>query len=600
MAERGGKVDGRALGYALAVAIGMFLSLSAASYARIEVNAAGVDQVEPFTSWFPDNAVAAFVLVAVIACALGLAAYAFFTRFDRIAEKLGAWQGWHRMPLSFNGRSVILCSIAIFVLWLPIICLMYPGILTVDTFDQLYEYQTTAPTLYATSGILVDAEMIDHHPWFDTLLYGWFWQMGYALGSQELGIFIYAVVQCIVLAGCLGASVCYLERLKVPYALRMAALVFCALFPFIPHYAVTILKDSTQLMFFLPWLMLWLEAARTRGAMLDRKGPYVAFFLLGGMCILTKKTGLMMVAACVLILFVVMRGRRMKVALGGIACLVVFSVALPAAASAAVGGIAPGGRQEALGPAFQQITALIREDPSALTDEEMEAVAAVLDVDSAVSRFESFRADGAKNQFIPDASNEDVGRFMGVWLAAGLRHPDVYLHATATTTGMLYIPFMKLTSFAEGGYTGRAWQYSGLGTGFAVEMGRPEGLQDAVHWLMHESPESAFSDLPVISLFFTTGFYGGWIPFLSVASILYARKRRRKTGPQDDKNARERGPGGRPMFLVGIAPVIVLFALLFICPVASPRYILPFLFGCPLILGWVWFALSSRSETASR
>ncbi len=596
VALRAKKIDGRALGFAIAIAVGLFISLCISSYARSVVEAIGINQDEPFAAWLPEDGLASYTVAAVIACLLGAVAYLFFTRFDRVAAKLGAVREWRRFPLTFGRRDVLACALVIFVFWIPVMYVTFPGCLTVDTYDQLYEYQTTAPTFYPTEWISIDAEMIDHHPWFDTLLYGWFWQIGYTIGAQEAGVFLFVVVQSAVLAGCLGASVCYLERLSVPYPVRIAACAFCALFPFIPQYAATVLKDSTYLMFFLPWLLLWMETARTRGALLDRRGALVAFFVLGGLCVLTKKLGLIVLLLCVAALFCVLRGRRVRIVAGTVACIVLFSFVLPAAASVAVGGIASGGRQEMLGPAIQQVTALIKEDPEALSEEEMADVEAVFGVESALWNFEPYRADGAKNSFHPEATTEDIVRFMKVWASAGLRHPDVYLRTTATTTGMLYIPFMKFTSYTDNSFSRRAELYSSMGTGFAVDIEHPQAQVEAMDYLMQKSPESAFSDLPVISLFFTTGFYGGWIPFLSVVTVLYARKRKRcmESGRATLGEAPRNDASGKPHLILGIFPVIVCFALLLICPVASPRYVLPMLFGCPLILGWVWFSLSQK------
>ena len=546
----------------------------------------GLNREEPFTLWLPDDFALATAIMAVFAIALGCAAYLFYARFDTIAAFLGRRAAWKRLPLEFTRRNALKAALCIFILWIPVFIVLYPGCLTVDTYDQLYQYQTTAPTYYATGHRMIDAEMIDHHPWFDTLLYGWFWQIGAAVGNQNAGIFLFVIVQGIVLALGLGASVCYLARLGVPYPLRVAALVFCAVFPFIPLFAATVLKDSTYLMFFIPWFLLWLEAVRTRGALFGNMRLLVAFFLLSGMCILTKKLGIILLAPCLLVLFIRMRGYRVRIAGGAVACVVAFSLVAPAVASWAVGGIAPGGRQETLSPAIQQMTALLVEDWSALSEEEMADVDKVFNVESAWYNFEPYRADGAKNTFRPSATTDGIVRFLGIWIQQGLKHPGTYLYSTVMTNGMLYIPFMKMTGYTGNDFLRRTPRYESYETGFALDLGRPENLVELSDYLMNRSPECVFSNLPVISLFFTSGFYGGWIPFLAFISVLFARKRRTADG------RRAARPHDRVHLVLGLLPIIVSFALLFVCPVASPRYVLPFLFGCPLILGWVWFSLA--------
>lgn len=579
MSGRSLRNHAREAAYAAVVALLLFASLAAAVMARHLVSETYPEYLQPFVAWLPDNVPAGLAIMAVFSALIGIGLYLFLTRFEAIAASLADIGPLRWLALELDARSVLRASLVIAVLWLPIVIIMYPTGLTADTFNQLYQFQTSAPTFYPTTGTLVDAEFIDHHPVFDTLLYGAFWQLGNALGSQNAGLFTLAVLQSAILAVELGFLTCYLSRLSVPYALRVATLALFAWFPFFAHYASTVLKDTTYLTVFVPWMIMWVEIARTRGRALDDARFLVAFMALGGFCTITKKLGVFLLVPCLVVLLIALRGQRARFATASTASLLVFCIAFPSIAYPAIGGVAPGGKQEALGPAIQQVTALLKEEPDALSVEEKEGCAKVFDVDRAVGNYVPFRSDAAKSTYLDSASDEDVVNFLRIWASAGMKHPDTYLVSAFETSGMLYVPFMKITYYSGEDLSGRAANYAKLNPGFAVSVGQPENLVELNDYLEFDSIECKISDLPVISLFFTEGFYGGWIPLIALALTLFARRRRAE---------------GSPLYLTALFPIMLSALLLTVSPVASPRYMLPLLFTTPLSLGWAWFALSEQ------
>ena len=572
----------RAAVFSIVISAVLFATLAAIVIVNRVVGRSYEEYIQPVATLLPDSLLAGIAIMAATSIVIALGFYAFFTRFNRFNWTLDARRPLHALPLAFTRNDIIKTALVIFVFWLPIVVIMYPTGLTVDTYNQLYQYQTAAPTYYYTVGEWVDAEFIDHHPVFDTLLYGLFWQIGYLLGSQNAGLFALAVLQSVVLAVELGALVCYLGRLEIPYPLRFASLAFIAIFPFFGHYAMTVLKDTTYLTFFIPWMLMWVETARTHGKTLDRWGFLLVFMMLGGMCVLTKKMGVFVLAASLITLVFVARKRRAKVAISSIITLAVFCALLPAVAFPLL-NVAPGGRQESLGPAIQHVTALIKEDPDALSDDEYEDVDKVFNVEYALDVYEPFRSDGAKSGFHPEATSDEIARFLQIWAMKGLEHPATYLKSTLQTSGLLYIPYLKMTYYSGEDLSAREAVYRDVSPDFIVDVSQPEDLVELNDHLEFDSIECAISDFPIISLFFTEGFYGSWVPFIALMIALFARPGVRKSAALRDD---------LPPFLI-IALVPILFSVLFllVSPVASPRYILPMMFTAPLQLGWAWYAM---------
>lgn len=597
-----------------------FATLAAAVVARRAAAAATSEGIQPFVAWLPNQLSTALIIVAVLAALAAALMFLLLVYWQPITRVLHGVCG-RDLRLSWTKRSVITAAVVLFVFWLPIAIVAYPTGYTQDTFNQLYQFQTQAPTYYASTGEMLDAEYSDHHPVFTTLLYGVFWSAGMAFGSQNVGLFALALLQCVVLALELAALVCYLDKLGISWPVRFAALIFFAWFPFFGRYASTVLKDVTYLTFFVPWLLMWFEAFYTRGQALVRVPFLLAFVLLSGGCILAKKLGLFLLVPCLVVAFFALREQRVRIAGAGISCVLVFALALPAVVFPAIGGVAPGGRQEAIGFAIQQFISVARETPSAISAEDRAALQGILDIDAAIEDFEAFRADGAKGHFKSQATTAEVLRFVGIWAKVGLQHPVAYAKAIAYTSGMLYIPYMKMTYYYDNDFSKRTQRFLKADPNFNVVFRHPQALKDANDYLEFHSIEAHISDLPVVSLFFTTGFWGGWMPFVVLLLVLYARGKGVKgTGVQGaagvmSASGAEAAPDARPAsagskatqspsgariaYIAALAPLVVSVLLLPLSPVASPRYVLPLLFGAPLFLAWAAAALSHQEDELS-
>lgn len=291
---------------------------------------------------------------------------------------------WRHFALRFDRKSILQASLLVFACWIPWIILQLPCTMNFDTCNQLFQFMTDGPTYYTTVGYYVDAQYIDHHPVFDTLLYGCFIWIGNLVGSQNAGLFLFSLLQCALTAIALAASCCYLERLNAPKAVRVGAILFVALFPAIPQWATCMVKDSTYSLFFIPYFIMYLEVLRTKGEAWRSRRFLIWFIVVIGLCILSKKTGVHIVTISGLFLLLANRGTWKQGLTVLIAPILVFSLALPAAVYPAIGGVAPGGKQEAIGSLLQQTVTVLRQEGNNVTADERAAIDAVLDTQSAM------------------------------------------------------------------------------------------------------------------------------------------------------------------------------------------------------------------------
>jgi hypothetical protein len=495
-----------------------------------------------------------------------------------------------RFTFAFDTKHIAFWALVIFICWLPVLIMKYPCTLNGDTINQLYQFQTTAPTYYTTMREFVPGEFVDHHPVLDTLLYGSFLALGDALGSQNAGMFLLVILQSAVLAAVLSAACCYGARLNAPHPLQIASLMFFALWPLFPNYSAAVLKDTA---FLAPWVLFflcWLEIGRTRGTVLGSPKFVTLLILAAVLCTLTKKLGLYVVAPSLLILLIVVlirrqgRSRLLGASAAFITPVLICALIIPTFVYPALGGVSPGGKQESLGFAFQQTIAVMRDNPSSVTQQEYDAVNAVLDVEAAKQAFSGRITDSVKAKYRTSATDQQLKDFLGAWVSLGCKNPGLYLATTATTTYHFFVPSAYLAYYdtpGQGVTKDYYWAYDSqrdftkmfesFHNGYHLSLHRPARLIELNR--QYDAVYDAVKSVPVVSLLFTQGLYGGWLPLLCFAAALYNRKR---------------AAGA-------FVPIAFTALFMFLSPVDATRYVLPLVAVAPLLLYWTCYSFALRS-----
>ena len=497
-----------------------------------------------------------------------------------------------RANFSFDAKHIALWALVIFVCWLPILIMKYPCTLNGDTINQFFQFQTPAPTFYTTMREFVPGEFVDHHPVFDTVVYGSFLTLGDTLGSQNTGMFILVILQSLILAAVLSAACCYGSRLGAPRSLQIASLLFFALWPLFPNYSAAVLKDTS---FLAPWILFficWLETWRTRGEALADAKFATLFIMAATLCALTKKLGLYVVTPSLLVLLIATLAKRRSRTriLGALSVLAVpvaiCALIIPAFVYPAIGGVSPGGKQESLGFAFQQSIAALRDNPSSVTPQEYGAINAVLDTQAAKDAFSGRITDNVKSKYRTDATDAQLKDYLAAWVSVGLKNPGLYLATTATTTYHFFVPSAYLACYdtpGQGVTKDYYWAYDSqrdftklfesFRNGYHISLHRPARLIETNR--QYDAAYNAVKSLPVISLLFTQGFYGGWLPLLCFLATLYNRR----------------------CAAWAFAPVALTVLFAFLSPVNATRYVLPLVAAAPLLLYWACHSFALRSPS---
>ena len=469
-----------------------------------------------------------------------------------------------KINLEFNKKSVFRATLVIVIFWTPWIILSYPSIIPYDTMNQIYQFQSSPPTYYTTTGVFVDSKFIDHHPVFLSLVYGSVMWIGDAIGSQNVAVFIFCLAQTLLLAAILGICVCYLSELNVPLIIRRIALFCISLFGVLPIITMQLLKDSTFSVFYVAFFLLFLMTIRSKGLSLKNIKFLVLFTLAALLCCLTRKTGFYIIVISLIIAVFLLKKYKIRLLSCLFACLITISVIMPCLVYPAIGGVERGTSQEFFGMFYQQITAVANKCDD-LSDEEKQNVNAVFDLEKAKTKFKKTITDPVKS-----TANKNVGlteqlNFMKSWVSIGIRHPDVYFSATMCINSPMLSPGLPITFYKENGndfYS--AAKKAGAEDIFHVNVEKPETLKS-----LYESfcdKYIAFVSCPYNVLSVILLHRGVWTSWYIAAAICMLVMFKKKEW-------------------TAFIPAILLLLTFIIGPVAAPRYSYPSLFCGVLTLG---------------
>ncbi len=355
---------------------------------------------------------------------------------------LGAFD---RHPFAAPALVLALC-------WLPVLVGYAPALCMWDTNTQILQW-FGLPNHISSSVDLLDSSVLltQHHPPLHTALVGLCVQAGISLaGSENLGIFIYAVLQWIVDILAISWAFRIAQIVGAPRAPRFVALGFIALVPAYSNYSVLVTKDvlfaSALLLFAIELVYLVFCAASSDGriafsrrhAVLLVAGALGAALLRSGMIVAVAGGAL----AATLLLWRMQRrlareGLRpvsaqslLRIPLIALALVIAANLLLARVVYPAL-AITPSSKREALSIPMQQVARFMRDRPDAVQPEDLRAIDRVLDAPSLARLYDPSKSDPVKATYKEQASSDDLSAFWQTWARLFARDPGCFISATA-------------------------------------------------------------------------------------------------------------------------------------------------------------------------
>ncbi len=450
----------------------------------------------------------------------------------------------------FKKHPFLFSLIFIIICWLPYIISFYPIILSPDPSFQIKQFFGIR-TKYADYSVLLDENVVmtNHHPVTHTILLGSCLKLGTLIGNDNLGLFIYSLIQIIILSTVLAFTIYYMNKMKINHKYLIITLFIYALVPMFPLYAMSGVKDVLFGAFIILYIICIHNLISTEGKNYKWWNYLLIIMLLILICLFRNNGIHVIILSFPFLLFVVKK--KWKELLLVFFVVISFNsffnnILLP------YFKITPGSIREMLSVPFQQTARYVKYHSEDLSKEDIKIINYVLGYDDIAERYDPELADPVKNAYNKYTTNEELLKYFNVWFKGLLKHPGTYIEATMNNVYGFFYPektnwyvYYKFDDrITEDGFN---YHYNSLKTmrnilsGFAVE----------------------FPYIPIIG-FISNIAFNVWIIFTLLAYTFYKKNYKK---------------------ILILLPTLVLILVCVVGPANTYfRYALPFIFAMPFII----------------
>lgn len=466
-----------------------------------------------------------------------------------LAEKI-VW------PLQLREKRTDLISFVIIILcWMPVFLAVYPGFFV---YDAQEEYVQVATRMFST-----------HHPLVHVLMLGGIiCAVHKALGSYNMGIACYIVIQMLCVAGCFAFLLSYLRRKKVSRAVYFAGVLYFAFFPVIVMFALCSAKDALFTAALLLLLICLLQIGLNAEEFAASKKWLMLFIVSATGLMLFRNNGLYAFILMIPVLLLYMRKRRMKLCLCAV-CAVALCLLVNAGLKTALHADASE-KQEILTVPIQQLARTYKYTPEVFDEEDTKTLHEILP-EEALRMYNARLSDPVKWRFENVTFQKDKSKYAWLWIKIGLRKPLSYLNAWWMTSYGFWYPDAVVNVYQGNSVFTFTYKDSSY---FGYEVEEPGARESKMPWLdeiyRRLSLEIWKEKVPVLSMLFSMGGMF-WLYAFCFVYFLYKRKYQ---------------------MLLPFYMIFAVWLTVILGPTYLPRYVLVFWFGLPLLVSMVLEPLS--------
>ena len=339
----------------------------------------------------------------------------------------GAGRPWWKFDWRLSAASVAKDAVRIFLCWTPVVFMVYPGIRGMDTGDMIAMY-LGYPVLTRPAGTIWL-----HHPWLDTLVYGFAAKTSLRLtGSADLGLFCVCLLQAAVAVTGFSLILSWFASKGMSARVLTVMTVFIAFFPMMPYVAFNINKDMTYACFLVLYCALVLIVLDDTHRKVLRNPAFDLLFLSVSVLVsLMARSGLIVVVLASLLLACVTRSwrRRLLAAMAALVVLLVSHVVAPLVVYPRIHATKANTSAALVAPAVMMArTAHLHPQDLTPAQERVFESYFTYSWKEMGERYNPFLADPVIGPTGTETRQGAPSRqFLRLWLEEGLRHPLDYL-----------------------------------------------------------------------------------------------------------------------------------------------------------------------------
>ena len=457
-----------------------------------------------------------FPLLALIFLLLWAIGFALLTLLFRWLDHHRE-HGWRAISPEgfFRDHCFAISSLVIALCWLPYLIVYFPGSLTWDGARSMNQFTTDAP-------------LENHHPVVMNLMYAGLMTLGRSLYSDNLGLLLIVVAQSAACIFAFSLSIREIVHMDAPRWLCVVSLAFFALYPGWGAFAQAAMKDT---LFFAVFCLYMITLGRTVRLKKCERAPWLLLLATSIALCFTRNNGIYVVVPTMIGLALFLRRRQARslrdrrknvaAALETLAAcaaiyLIAFQIIWPAM------GISTKEDKEMLSVPLQQTARYLLEHPDDVSEQEHDAIAAILPYDDLAALYLPDLSDPVKESLYDPQGmlqGDQRANYFSAWFSMGLKHPATYLRATIANTYAYFYPWARVGPNVDRGIFYLYMQGEPINTSFKVHYLQPAEVRNAATNFFE-----AQLNLPIVSAIHSPALYV-WAFLILLAYALHTRNR---------------------------------------------------------------------------
>jgi len=384
--------------------------------------------------------VVAFAVLAMLITTATVALFHFFDKhkieYDRNTRP------WVNRLFAKSWVYFLVCSLLLFVLWIPAFLAFYPGLFVYDAQWQYFMY--------------LNREVTTHHPIIHTYLLGFCIDSVHKLtGSINKGIAAYTLVQMMLMSlGC-GTILYLLHRRKSKMWMHILSFVIFVINPVFVIFVFSSTKDSFFSVVIAVFVFLCYEILEDKEMFFARKCNPVLWVLFGFLAATLRNNAIypLVIVSPFFTLYLLRRKGNKTKCVAMVLSLVILIVVFrgPVTKAVTVGGTS---KAEMLSVPCQQIMRIYAYHGDDLTDDRKDTINRLFDSKAWYGYYVPEIADATKGSLRMDEYEKDLS-FWNLWMELLIEYPQEYVDAFLENTYAFWYPWPRyvIYSFGGEGYT---------------------------------------------------------------------------------------------------------------------------------------------------
>lgn len=448
-------------------------------------------------------------------------------------------------------KDILLIFIVILLIWIPVLLAYYPGIFDYDVHTQL--------------NYVINNDYSTHHPLIHTLILGFFYNIGEKLGSYNIGMLFYTIMQMLFVAIIMTYAIVYLKNRGISKRMSYIVILFYAILPLNSVLTISITKDIYFSAFVLAFIVSLMQI-RDQNWKLSKK--YILFILYAIFMILFRSNAIYaLIISLIIMMFLGIKKHK------NIILAVLISIVLAMLIQNGMEGLLNAytkNEKDMLSIPLQQLARVGNECKNELTEEEYSEITYYV----SPNYYNKYLSDPIKNHTDISKIRNDYKKFFSIWLKYFIKYPTVYLESFLYNTQGYWdvndISHSKIYGINKENRTG--YLLTGTKNGYGVEhISYCKPIESLYEYLF---TENKYQSIPVISLLFAPATYI-WIYILCLAYNIYKKKTES---------------------IIILTFFIGLLITLLVGPTCLIRYVYPFVICLPIIVSDIFICKNRKKE----